>query len=112
EGQCGVEGAGSEVRHDRQSEPVPPRVNLTRFPTGTTLTLVFERLRDAFRAALDAAGPGDVRELAARMREAVIEAKVGVRAIRDALGRTETELAAERQQLADAERRGRLAGEI
>jgi len=46
------------------------------------------------------------------MREAVIEAKVGVREIRDALGRTETELAAERQQLADAERRGRLAGEI
>jgi hypothetical protein len=46
------------------------------------------------------------------MREAVIEAKVGVREIRDALGRTELELAAERQALADAERRGRLAGEI
>lgn len=46
------------------------------------------------------------------MREAVIEAKVAVREIRDALKRTETELAAERQHLADAERRGRLAGEI
>jgi hypothetical protein len=73
---------------------------------------VFERLRDAFRAALDAAGPGDVRELTARMREAVIEAKVGVREIREALTRTEAELAGERQHLADAERRGRLAGEI
>jgi hypothetical protein len=85
---------------------------LTRFLTGTTLRDVFERLRDAFRAALDAAGPGDVRELTARMREAVIEAKVGVREIRDALARTEAELGAERQHLADAERRGRLAAEI
>jgi len=46
------------------------------------------------------------------MREAVIEAKVGVREIREALARTEAELAGERQRLADAERRGRLAGEI
>lgn len=73
---------------------------------------MFERWRDAFQAALDAAGPGDVREAAARMREAVIEAKVGVREIRDAVARTDAELAAERQRLADTERRGRLAGEI
>ena len=73
---------------------------------------LFERWRNAFQAALDAAGPGDVREAAARMREAVIEAKVGVREIRDAVSRAEAELAAERQRLADAERRGRLAGEI
>ena len=73
---------------------------------------MFERLRDAFQAALDAASPGDVREAAARMREAVIEAKVGVREIRDAVARSDAELAAERQRLADAERRGRLAGEI
>jgi hypothetical protein len=76
---------------------------------------VFERLRDAFRAALDAAGSGrggDLRELTARMREAVVEAKVGVREIRDALARSEAELASERTQLADAERRGRLAAEI
>jgi len=46
------------------------------------------------------------------MREAVIEAKVGVREIRDTVSRTDAELAAERQRLADAERRGRLAGEI
>ena len=73
---------------------------------------MFERWRDAFQAALDAAGPGDVREAAARMREAVIEAKVGVREIRDAVSRTDAELVAERQRLADTERRGRLAGEI
>ena len=60
---------------------------------------MFERLRDAFRAALDAATPpGDLRDLARQMREAVT--------------RTETALAGERQLLADAERRGRLAAEI
>jgi hypothetical protein len=46
------------------------------------------------------------------MREAVVEAKVAVAEIQDAITRTDRELAAERQRLADAERRGRLAGEI
>jgi hypothetical protein len=76
---------------------------------------VFERLRDALRAALEAAAPsggGTLRELARQMREAVVDAKVAVQDMRDALARTEVELAAERQRLADAERRGRLAGEI
>ena len=74
---------------------------------------MFERLRDALRAALDAATPaGDVRDLARQMREAVIEAKVAVHEMREALDRTDRELAGERQRLADAERRGRLAGEI
>jgi len=73
---------------------------------------VFDRLRDAMRAALDAASPGDVRELARRMREAVIEAGAAVQEMREGLERTERELAVERQQLAVAERRGRLAAEI
>lgn len=74
---------------------------------------MFERLREALRAALDAATPpGDLRDLARQMREAVIEAKVTVAETRDAVARTERELAQERQRLADAERRGRLAGEI
>lgn len=74
---------------------------------------MFERLRDALRAALDAATPpGDLRDLARQMREAVVDAKVAVEEMRSALGRTEAELAAERQRLADAERRGRLAAEI
>jgi len=46
------------------------------------------------------------------MREAVIDAKVGVRDVREAVARTDAELVAERQRLADTERRGRLAGEI
>ena len=74
---------------------------------------MFERLRDALRAALDAATPpGDLRDLARQMREAVVEAKVAVVETRDAVARTERDLAQERQRLADAERRGRLASEI
>lgn len=73
---------------------------------------MFDRLRDAMRAALDAAPPGDVRELARRMREAAIDAGAAVQEMREGLERTERELAAERQQLAVAERRGRLAAEI
>ena len=46
------------------------------------------------------------------MREAVVDAKVAVAEIQEAVARTERELAAQRQQLSDAERRGRLAGEI
>ena len=46
------------------------------------------------------------------MREAVVDAKVAVAEIQEAIARTEREIASERQRLADAERRGRLAGEI
>ncbi|MGH7538805.1 MAG: hypothetical protein ACREMF_09235 [Gemmatimonadales bacterium] len=74
---------------------------------------MFERLRDALRAALEAATPpADLRDLARQMGEAVVDAKVAVQEMRAALVRTEAELAAERQRLADAERRGRLAAEI
>lgn len=74
---------------------------------------MFERLRDALRAALEAATPpGDLRDLTRQMREAVIDAKVAVQEIREAVTRTEERLAAERQALADAERRSRLAAEI
>ncbi len=46
------------------------------------------------------------------MREAVVDAKVAVAEVQEAIARTEREVRAERQRLADAERRGRLAGEI
>ena len=46
------------------------------------------------------------------MREAVVDAKVAVQEVQEAVARTDRELAAERQRLADAERRGRLAAEI
>jgi hypothetical protein len=68
--------------------------------------VVFERLREAIDAALNAAQPGDVR---AKMREAVIEAKVSIGRMQDGVSETERRLTLERQQLADAERRGRLA---
>ena len=74
---------------------------------------MFERLRHALGAALDAATPpGDLRDLTRQMREAVVEAKVAVQETRQAVTRTEGELTHERQRLADAERRGRLAAEI
>ena len=46
------------------------------------------------------------------MREAVVDAKVAVAEVQEAIARTDREASAERQRLADAERRGRLAGEI
>ncbi len=46
------------------------------------------------------------------LAEALIEAKVGVGRLRDGIALTERELAAERKQLEDAERRGRLAAGI
>jgi hypothetical protein len=46
------------------------------------------------------------------MREAVVDAKVAVAEVQEAVVRTERELTLEGQRLADAERRGRLAGEI
>jgi hypothetical protein len=54
----------------------------------------------------------DPRGYMAALREALLEAKVGVATMRSALDTTERELAIERRQLADAERRGRLAAEV
>ena len=54
----------------------------------------------------------DPRARAAALRDAAAETKAAVVALRDALAATERELEHERRQLADAERRGRLAGEI
>lgn len=46
------------------------------------------------------------------MRDAVIAARAALAVMRDQIGATERELEAERRQLLDAERRGRLAAEI
>ena len=73
---------------------------------------MFERLRDAINAALDAASPGDPRAAVPMMREAVIQARAAIEAMRQDLKLTEQRLAHERVQLADAERRGRLASGI
>jgi hypothetical protein len=71
---------------------------------------------DGLKARLDRLfrehGSTGGREYAAGLREAVIEARLGLGAMRDGIGRSERELAAERKQLADAERRGRLAADV
>jgi hypothetical protein len=54
----------------------------------------------------------DPRAYMKGLREALLEAKVGVGAMRNALIVTERELQIERRQLADAERRGRLAADL
>jgi len=74
---------------------------------------VFERLRAAIDAALDAAtSPQDKRDIVSGMRDAVIEAHAAVSGLREGLVRTEQELAAEQRSLKDAERRGQLAKDI
>lgn len=47
-----------------------------------------------------------------RMREALVAARAALTRMQEQLRATEQDLAGERQQLADAERRGKLAGEI
>lgn len=56
--------------------------------------------------------PGDPRARAAELHAALLETKVAVGTLRDALVQTEQALAVEQQLLADAERRGRLAAKI
>jgi hypothetical protein len=75
-------------------------------------TVVFENLKARLDRLLQARTPTDHRARAAALREALLEAKVGVSTMRSALAATERELAGERRQLEDAERRARLAGEI
>ncbi len=74
---------------------------------------MFERLRAAINAALDAATPPeDSRGLYSKMREAVIDARASIEAMREGVQQTERRLAHERTQLEDASRRRRLAAEI
>ena len=74
---------------------------------------MFERLRAAIDAALDAAtSPPDKRDVVSGMRDAVIEAHATVTGLREGLARTERELVVEQRSHRDAERRGRLAAGI
>lgn len=62
---------------------------------------------------LFAARPGTTsREQAAGLREALLEFKIGIGQLREALERGERELAAAREEASSYERRGRLAAEI
>jgi L-lactate utilization protein LutC len=69
---------------------------------------------DELRARLDRllAGGPDRRAQASGLHDALVELKVAAGQNKDALATAERELAAERIRLDDAERRGRLAGEI
>jgi hypothetical protein len=74
---------------------------------------MFEGLRarlDRFLA--EATPPADRRAQAGALREAIVQAKVAVRTMQDALAVTERELEIERRQGEDAARRGRLAADI
>jgi hypothetical protein len=71
---------------------------------------------DGLKARLDQLlrehGSTDSREYAAGMRDALIEAKVGLARMSESIEITERELVVERKHLDDAERRARLAAGV
>ncbi len=67
---------------------------------------------DGLKARLERLFAESAGDPAAGLREALVEMRVGLGVMRDALHRTEQELAAERRQLGDAERRQSLAADI
>jgi hypothetical protein len=73
---------------------------------------VFEGLKARLERLLREHGGGDPRAYANGLREALVEARFGVAEMRRALAAVETELQSERKQLADAERRGKLAAAV
>ncbi|MFN2317831.1 MAG: hypothetical protein ABR551_09785 [Gemmatimonadales bacterium] len=74
--------------------------------------MAFEDLRLRLERLLaDAQRATDPRASAGGMHDAMVETKVALGNLAGALAKTERELASERTQLADAERRGRLATE-
>ena len=74
---------------------------------------MFENLKRSLRDAMNrASSPTERRAVLATMREALIEAKVGVSAMHAGAEATRTQLAAERAEMATVQRRGRLAAEI
>jgi hypothetical protein len=73
---------------------------------------VFEGVKSRLEKLFREHSRSDPRAYLAGLREALLEAKVGVGAMRSALAATERELVVERRQLADAERRGRLAADV
>jgi hypothetical protein len=73
---------------------------------------VFDGLKARLDRLLRDRGGSDPRAFAAGLREALVEARLGITEMRRALASTEAELQSERKQLADAERRGRLAAAV
>jgi phage shock protein A len=74
---------------------------------------MFERLRRSLADAISrASSPEETRAALAMMREALVEAKVGVSQLRATLDDTRAQLARERHELETVQRRGRLAVQI
>ena len=73
---------------------------------------MFDGLKARLDRLLRDRGGSDPRAHAAGLREALVEARVGITEMRRALGSAEAELEVERTQLGAAERRGRLAAEV
>jgi hypothetical protein len=75
--------------------------------------MAFEELRARLEQLLSERGrSAGARASAQRLYEALVETKAAIGAMADALAATGRELEAERQRLADAERRGCLAEQI
>jgi hypothetical protein len=73
---------------------------------------VFDGLKARLDRLLREHTSSDPRGYAAGLREALLEAKVGLTTMREALEASERELQAEQKMLEDAERRGRLAADV
>src|SRR6185312_3740054 len=87
-----------------------------RFSRGVTHDRYTAAVFDGLKARLDKLlrehTSSDHRGYAAGLREALLEAKVGLTAMQEALTASEKELESERKMLEDAERRGRLAAAL
>ena len=73
---------------------------------------MFDGLKARLERLLRERGGPDSRAYAAGLHEALVEARFGIGEMRRALAAAEMELQSERKQLADAERRGRLAAAV
>jgi hypothetical protein len=82
------------------------------FPTTRCSPAMFESVKARLEQLFRDHSRSDPRAYMAGLREALLEAKVGVSTMRSALMHTEQQLERERRQLADAQRRGRLAADV
>lgn len=92
------------------------RVPTVDIPRGASHDRCRQAVLDGLKARLDQLlrdrTRTDPRAYAAGLRDALLEAKVGLARMSEAVTATEQELTAERRQLDDAERRGRLAAAV
>lgn len=75
-------------------------------------TMDFDDLKDHLDRLFAPRAGASARDQASGLREALVEFKVGIGMLREALQRTEKELAEARREATDYERRGRMALEI